>query len=40
MTTMMNSTSTIPAIFHGLFGYSPSMAPVTPFCTHWNARAP
>ena len=25
------------AIFHGLFGYSPSIAPVTPFCTHWNA---
>ena len=37
-TTMIASTSS--AIFHGLFGYWPRMAPVTPFMTHWNLRAP
>ena len=28
------------AIFHGLFGYSPRIVPVTPFIAHWNTRAP
>jgi hypothetical protein len=33
--TTMKTTSTASAIFHGLFGYSPSVLPVTPFITHW-----
>ena len=32
--------STSSAIFHGLFGYSPRIVPVTPFIAHWNTRAP
>ncbi len=36
----MNTANTRSAIFHGLFGYSPRIAPETPFITHWNARAP
>ena len=36
----MKIASTRSAIFHGLFGYSPRIAPVTPFIAHWNARAP
>ena len=32
--------STSSATFHGLFGYSPLIAPVTPFIAHWNTRAP
>ena len=40
MTTTTRIASTSSAIFHGLFGYSPWIAPVTPFCTHWKLRAP
>ncbi len=36
----MKIATTISAIFHGLFGYSPRIAPVTPFITHWKRRAP
>ena len=38
-TTMMIA-STSSAIFHGLFGYSPATAPVTPFIAHWKLRGP
>ena len=40
MTTTTKIASTSSATFHGLFGYSPRIAPVTPFITHWNARVP
>ena len=40
MMTPMRIASTRNAIFHGLFGYSPWIAPVTPFCTHWKLLAP
>ena len=39
-TTMRQRERRANAIFHGLFGYSPWIAPVTPFCTHWKLRAP
>jgi hypothetical protein len=32
--------STSSATFHGLFGYSPRIAPVTPFITHWKLLLP
>ena len=35
ITTAIRIASTSSAIFHGLFGYSPSIAPVTPFIAHW-----
>ncbi len=35
ITIATSAASASSAIFHALFGYSPSMAPVTPFCTHW-----
>src|SRR5439155_16265260 len=34
MTTTMKTTITSSAIFHGLLGYSPAIAPVTPFIAH------
>ena len=37
MTSTTITASTSSATFHGLFGYSPAIAPVTPFITHWNA---
>ena len=40
ITTPTTSASTSSATFHGLFGYSPSIVPVTPLITHWNAFAP
>ena len=40
ITMPMMTASTRNAIFHGLFGYSPWIAPVTPFCTHWKLLAP
>jgi len=35
ITIRITRPSTISAIFHALFGYSPAMAPVTPFIAHW-----
>ena len=36
----VNLMTYVTYVFQKLFGYSPSINPVTPFCTHWNERAP
>ena len=38
--TATTTASTSSAIFHGLFGYSPWIAPDTPLITHWKLLAP